>query len=136
MIQIIDLERYVFNFSKYDIYTNSALSAVPKLEFESDKHQESVRKSYFSNNYIFDKSLHVFKQSNFPSSAFVDESEFEIMKKIIDSRFVYDIKTFSQIFETYLPKKYLIDSGYKTRHFYLDLDNDSLRKINVADVTQ
>lgn len=132
MIQFIDLERYVFNFSKYDIYTNTALQKIIQLEpVDKNKHMEKIKDSYKNNNYIFDKSLSSFLDKSFNEDNFDDKTEYKIMLQILTSPFIHDIKTFCQIMETNLPKNYL--QNYDSNNiveYYLDLDNDSLRVID------
>jgi hypothetical protein len=136
MIQFIDLERYVFNYSRYDIYTNDALKNINDSNFIKNIHMDIVRKSYNQNNYIFDKSMTSF-QNIITKENFETSDEYIVMLKIITSNFVHDIKTFCQIMDTYLPKKYLVkpdnDNIYE---YYIDLDNDLLRVINYDDVNK
>jgi hypothetical protein len=132
MVQFIDLERYVFNYTRYDIYTNTALKSIPDSDFiNTDRHLNEIKNSYLKNNFIFDKSLSTLLNNSFGETNFSDKTEYQIMLQILTSPFVHDIKTFCQIMEENLPQKYLIapDSG-QIEKYYLDLDDDSLRIIN------
>lgn len=136
MVQFIDLERYVFNYSHYDIYTNTALKKLPESDFENaNKNLDEIRDSYIKNNYIFDKSLSSLLKNTFGAQNFSDKNEYQIMLQILTSPFVHDIKTFCQIMEENLPSKYLIKpESENIVEYYLDLDNDSLRIINFEDI--
>jgi hypothetical protein len=133
MVQFIDLERYIFNFSQYDIYTNTALKSIPKEEYQlKNKHLDKIRNSYNDNNYIFDKTLSALLREPFGEKNFADATEYKIMLQILTSPFVHDIKTFCQIMESNLPNKYLVAPTKNTIvEYFLDLDNESLRIINI-----
>jgi len=134
MVQFIDLERYVFNFSQYDIYTNTAFKSIPDSDYQTATPQfNRVKSSYLKNNYIFDKSLSALLDKSFNENNFEDESEYVIMLKILTSKFVHDIKTFCQIMFTNLPAKYQIkptDTNTKIITYNLDLDDNSIRIID------
>ncbi len=54
------------------------------------------------------------------------------MVQILSSPFIHDIKTFCQIMEANLPKKYMTcPTDNSIRNYHLDLDNNSLRVINI-----
>jgi len=134
MVQFIDLERYVFNYSKYDIYTNSALQNIPKSDFMNIKNDNlhKIKENYLRNEFIFDKGIFAFMDPRIliPNS-FADDDEYNIMINIFMDNFVYDIKTFCQIMSMYLPKKYM--TSPKTQNiqkYYIDLDDDSIRIID------
>lgn len=136
MVQFIDLERYIFNYSRYDIYTNTALSNIPNKDYDTNNNSLSrIRNYYQNNNYIFDKSLNAFLEKSMGPNNFVTPEEYQIMLQIITSKFIHDIKTFCQIMETNLPQKYLTKpSNIPTHGYYLDLDDESLRIINLSDI--
>lgn len=132
MVQFIDLERYVFNFSRYDIYTNTALRSIPDIDFKDENnHLNKIRDNYDKNNYIFDKSLTELLGSSIGEKNFLDKSEYQIMLRILTSPFIQDIKTFCQIMEINLPEKYLSPPKSElVQKYYLDLDDNSLRIIS------
>lgn len=141
MVQFIDLERYVFNYSQYDIYTNTALKSITENSSKDftknsnvSNHFDRIKNQYKKNNYIFDKSLSELLSQSFNENNFDDPNEYKLMLQILTSPFVHDIKTFCQIMEANLPKKYLVPSENmpNVQEYYLDLDNDSLRVINLA----
>ena len=84
LVQFIDLERYVFNFSPYDIYTNTALKSVTDGELVgADDRFNRLKMGYLQNNYIFDKSISAFlspKQIN--ETNFVSKSDIRSRKKL------------------------------------------------------
>lgn len=125
MVQFIDLERYVFNYSQYNIYTNTALKSIKEDEYKNTTPQfNRVRSAYKKNNYIFDKSLSSLLDNSFNKKSFKDEKEYLIMLNILNSHFVHDVKTFCQIMETNLPEKYLNpQSTTKVHEYYIDLDD-------------
>lgn len=132
MVQFIDLERYIFNYSKYDIYTNSALQRVPKNDFVKNSNLQKIKENYLRNEFIFDKGIFAFMDPRvlYPES-FADNTEYGIMINIFMDNFVYDIKTFCQIMSTYLPKKYMTrPKNCKVRDYYIDLDDDAIRIID------
>lgn len=133
MIQFIDLERYVFNYSRYDIYTNTALRNIPDYDFNSMSNLNrvsTIRSSYTKNNYAFDKGIDTLLTNTSVKNSFVNTTEYGIMTEILGSPFVHDIKTFCQIMEYNLPKKYLCRiPNVQTYEYMLDLDDDSLRVI-------
>lgn len=133
MIQFIDLERYVFNFSRYDIYTNTALQNIPGTDFDNTvTNLNRIKKSYDKNEYIFDKSLSALLNKSFSEKNFSDVNEYKIMLKILTSPFIHDIKTFCQIMESNLPRKYLTaPNNITTVEYYIDLDDNSLRVIDL-----
>ena len=62
----------------------------------------------------------------------MDPKEYEIMLQILTSPFIHDIKTFCQIMESNLPQKYLEPTtNTEIIEYYLDLDNNSLRVIDI-----
>ncbi|XWV26534.1 putative orfan [Tupanvirus soda lake] len=131
MVQFIDLERYVFNFSRYDIYTNTALRSIPDYDYTKNKHLLNIKDEYIKNNYIFDKSLSALLSESINENSFQDPNEYKIMLQIITSPFIHDIKTFCQIMEANLPQKYLVPpTKGNIVEYFLDLDDDSLRIIN------
>jgi hypothetical protein len=134
MVQFIDLERYIFNYSKYDIYTNSALQNIPKSDFMNvnNDNLQKIKENYLRNEFIFDKGIFAFMDPRIliPGS-FADDDEYNIMINIFMDNFVYDIKTFCQIMSTHLPKKYMTLSKFdKIQNYYVDLDDDSIRIID------
>jgi len=96
----------------------------------------TIKNSYQSNDYIFDKSLSALLRQSFGEKNFIDASEYHIMLKILTSQFIHDIKTFCQIMETNLPEKYLIAPNKNTQieEYFLDLDDDSLRVITLDNI--
>ena len=143
MVQFIDLERYVFNFSPYDIYTNTALKSIPVEDYnnefssESNTHFNNIRNQYEKNNFIFDKSLDTLLGKGFGKNNFEDPSEYQIMLKILTSTFIHDIKTFSQIMEANLPKKYLTidpNTNIPVKSYFIDLDDDNLKIIDFDNI--
>jgi hypothetical protein len=134
MVQMIDLERYVFNYSQYDVYTNRALQSINDLANKS-YHLDRVKKSYLGNTYIFDKTIHdILDTTMINSNNFVSEKSYDITTKIFNTSFSYDIKTFCQVMETNLPQEFLDPPNnptINTRDFYLDLDDDNLRVISL-----
>lgn len=132
MVQFIDLERYVFNFSQYDIYTNTALQRIPDNDFiKKNEHFEQIKKSYQGNNYIFDKSLKILLDKSFNKNLFSEPNEYEIMIKILKSPFIHDIKSFCQIMESNLPITYFFPPSETDIHeFFLNLDDESIRVID------
>ena len=133
MVQFIDLERYVFNFSQYDIYTNTALKSIPDSDYlKKNTHLDKIKNVYNNNNYIFDKTLSALLKRSFGEKNFADASEYKIMLQILTSPFVHDIKTFCQIMESNLPQKYLVvPPKGKIVEYYLDLDDDAFRVIDI-----
>lgn len=140
MVQFIDLERYVFNYSPYDIYTNSALERIPEkdfqkmrreISFKKSEHLDEIKSSYTKNNYIFDKSLSSLLDGKvINEKSFSDPKEYKIMLQILTSSFIHDIKTFCQIMEINLPDYYLKPiNGINSSEHYLDLDDRSLQVI-------
>ena len=138
MIQFIDLERYVFNYSPYDIYTNAALQNVPSVDFTQkrdqleNKHFNQIKTSYLENNYIFDKNISSFLEPKvIGPKHFADETEYQIMIRILKTPFIHDIKTFCQVMETNLPEKYMIKPLHDSIvEYYIDLDANQNRIIN------
>ena len=132
MVQFIDLERYIFNYSRYDIYTNSALQNISDDDFINNTQLHNIKSNYLNNDYIVDKGIYQLADPReLDPKTFVDDTEYQIMVNIIIDNFIYDIKTFCQIMSMYLPKKYMtkIDDD-KMKHYYIDLDDDSIRIIN------
>lgn len=138
MVQFIDLERYVFNFSQYDIYTNTALRSIPKEDFPNNLCFDRIKKVYDKNDYIFDKSLNAFMSKSISENSFEDKSEYMQMLKILSSPFVHDIKTFCQIMETNLPQSYMMNKpeNITSKEYYLDLDDEDLRRIKISDINE
>jgi len=134
MVQFIDLERYIFNYSRYDIYTNSALQNIPKSDFVNIKNNnwQKIKENYLRNEFIFDKGIFAFMDPRIliPES-FADYDEYSIMINIFMDNFVYDIKTFCQIMSMYLPKKYMtMPKLCNIQNYYIDLDDDDIRIID------
>lgn len=144
MVQFIDLERYVFNYSRYDIYTNTALSSIRNKDFDAPtENLNRIRHEYAKNNYIFDKTLSSlleksFGEKNFENPNNPDEpNEYVIMLQILTSHFIHDIKTFCQIMEANLPQKYLVKPTDKQIvKYYLNLDDNSIRVITFEDLNE
>lgn len=132
MVQFIDLERYVFNFSQYDIYTNTALRRIPDHKFiKKNDHFEQIKNSYQGNNYIFDKSLKTLLDKSFNKNLFNEPNEYEIMIKILKTPFIHDIKSFCQIMESNLPMTYFFPPSKTDVHeFFLNLDDETIRVID------
>ena len=132
MVQFIDLERYVFNFSPYDIYTNTALQRIPDKDFIlKNEHFEQIKKTYQGNNYIFDKSLKTLLDKSFNKNLFAELNEYDIMMKILKSPFIHDIKSFCQIMESNLPMTYFFPPiGNDIREYFLNLDDETIRIID------
>jgi hypothetical protein len=110
MIQFIDLERYVFNYSPFDIYTNSAMKAVTDINFNPSKINstfEEIENTYKSNNYIFDKGISSLRDPKQTTAAnFIDPNEYNPMMDILNcSTFGY-IEKFCASMETHLPAIY------------------------------
>ena len=132
MVQFIDLERYVFNYSPYDIYTNIALKSVEDKDFKNrSTNLTKIKTLYDKNNYIYDKSLQTLIGPYISAKNFTNQAEYQIMLRILTSPFLHDIKTFCQIMEANLPAKYLTKPQDNVVEYYLDLDNDKLRVIDL-----
>ncbi len=56
MVQFIDLERYIFNYTSYDIYTNTALKSI-KLNDDGSLNDinDQIKNTYLKNNFILIK---------------------------------------------------------------------------------
>lgn len=139
MIQFIDLERYVFNFSPYDIYTNSALKYIPNIDYlDRTKTFVEGKKSYLANDYISDKTLSALGDpEEINAKNFETDQEYIIMLNIIKNKFIYDIKSFCQVMDDYLPSHYKTNNehhGISVIDYYLDLDDDNLRVIKRNEV--
>ena len=97
LVQFIDLERYIFNYTTDDIYTANLL-----------KNNTGHRNIHAINDYIFDKSIHSFiNQNEFYPCFMSNESEYDLMQNIFSDKLTYGIKTFCQAMQKYLPAKYL-----------------------------
>ena len=131
MIQFIDLERYVFNFSHYDIFTNAALRTIPDKNLNYS--QARINESYSITTH-HDKSLTGFLSQYVTATSFEDPEEYEIMHKILNSPFFHDIKTFPSIMDIHMPSKYRGSPVGKYQEYHLDLDDDSLRVITLDQV--
>jgi len=133
MVQFIDYERYIFNYSHYDIYTNAALKQIPKEDFlYASDHLKEVNNQYITNEYIYDKGINAFiDPRELDPKVFVSKEEYDIMVDILMDNFVYDIRTFCQVMSQHLPKKYQTepDIAY-VKEFYIDLDDDNARAID------
>lgn len=128
LIQHIDLERYVFNFSPQDIYTNQRLRAAP-LDSSSTQGLDAVRDKYVRNNGINDKGINNF--SALEVGAFRDANEHKIILELLADPLIYNIHTFCRAMEAALPKSYLTSpTGMQVVEYYLDLDDDRLRVID------
>jgi hypothetical protein len=95
LIQFIDLERYVFNFSDQRIYLNKL------LKLYSNNSDNVVEKLYNINNYIFDKSIN--NISKLSINTFKDTNEFNITHDILSSSFFGTIDNFCELMDKYLP---------------------------------
>lgn len=124
MVQFIDLERYVFNFSKYEIYTNDALK-----EDAKNHNNNFTKKSYYKNSYIGDKTISLFiGKREMNKSLFETSEEYDIMLRILTSKFIHDIKTFCQIMYYNLPKTYLTKpENVDIDTYQIDLDDQNNR---------
>ena len=143
MIQFIDLERYVFNFGPYDVFSNVSLGhltgeelneATKKYHYNNQQliNFNRVIATYSTNVAIMDKGMLAFLDPKIIHPIlFVNHEEYNIAKNIMSAPFVHDIKTFCQVMETNLLPKYLTapPPNIETRVFNLDLDNDKLRVI-------
>lgn len=132
MIQFIDLERYVFNFSQYDIYTNTALKQIPNKDFSNASHHlADINNEYIFNRYIFDKTIATFLNPKFNSNQFYYPMEHQIMLLILKSPFVHDIKTFCSIMDANLPVNYKTKpSTGRIASYTINLDDESIKIIN------
>lgn len=130
MVRLIDLERYIFNYSKYNICTNSASQSIPKNDFV--KNNNLHQKKFLRNEFIFDNGIFAFMDPDilYPES-FADNTEYNIMINIFMDDFVYDIKTFCQIMFTCLPIYiYMaLPKNCKVCDYYIDLDDNTTRII-------
>ena len=139
MVSFIDLERYIFNYSRYDVYTNRALMYLPESDFtnidnEHKTNMKRVRDMYKNNFYNADKGIDIILKG-LPIKTYKSKDEYNAIIDICDSNFSHDIKTFCQIFDAVIP------SSYKTKpesnnivNYYLNLDDDSIRQFNVGDI--
>ena len=135
LVQFIDLERYVFNFSPYDIYTNAPLKHISASEYKSGKDIDTLRDSYKSNKYIMDKSIHSLRSHDMNATKFDDGTEYLIMRRLLASVFTYDIRTFCQIMDANLPSQYLTKPiDMPVTDYHLDLDDSKLRVIDMRSV--
>ncbi|CAH6420988.1 Hypothetical protein MVR_LOCUS228 [uncultured virus] len=129
LIQHIDLERYVFNFSPRDIYSNRSLREIPSSAFVHTKGLDAVRDRYAYNSDIVDKGVN--QLLSLAVKIFKNENEYEIAHKLLTNLLVYDIRTFCRVMDATLPKSYLSPpTGMRVVEYYLDLDDDRLRVIN------
>ena len=132
MVQFIDLERYIFNYSEYDIYTNDALKNIPDEEFDlASPRINNTKEKYLKNEFIYDKCIYAFANpEELHPNFFESEHDYNIMTNILMDHFVYDIKTFCQSMSTYLPRYYMTNpSSPNTHDYYIDLDNNDIRII-------
>lgn len=137
MVQFIDLERYVFNFSSYDIYTNTALKNIPSDDYQlKSNHIDTIKKTYLENDFIFTKGIkYLTNREKVGKKNFRDPDEYTIMMEILTTPFVHDIRTFCQIMDTSLPQKYKEKPvEKKIIDYVLDLDDDKLRIIKLNDI--
>lgn len=133
MVQFIDYERYIFNYSQYDIYTNAALKQIPVDEFRyASTHLKEIKDNYVANEYIYDKGIYAFiDPRELDPQVFVSKEEYDIMVNILMDNFIYDIKTFCQVMSSHLPKKYQTrPQNQKIKSFYIDLDDNNIRAID------
>ena len=139
MVQFIDYERYIFNYSQYDIYTNAALKQIPIEEFRyASAHLKEIKDNYVTNEYIYDKGIYAFiDPRELDPRVFISMEEYDIMVNILMDNFIYDIKTFCQVMSAHLPKKYQTKPSYQTKSFdqkiksfYIDLDDNNIRAID------
>lgn len=126
MLQFIDLERYVFNFSDQPVYTNRQLKKIA-MSMNS-----RTALAYLQNNYIFDKTIQAFLKKNvFRKGIFASEEEYMISISILKSSHIYNYKTFAETIHKLLPSVYttIPDSTvYVTNTYYIDLDDLTIRK--------
>ena len=136
MSQFIDLERYLFNYSDQDTYSNKALRTIPINP--NNKAQVNLRKNH-SLIRIWDFVPKDVLSSNF-LSPFVNENNFEdpeeygIMIQILDNLFTNNVKYFPQIMDTLMPEKYRKDPVGKSVTYHIDLDDNGLRVIALDQV--
>jgi hypothetical protein len=137
MVQFIDLERYIFNFSGKDIYTNSAIKNIP-IDTYQNKDIEKIAAEYIENRYIFDKLIYTLlgKDTLTPITPelFEDSNEYPLLYKILTDKNIYNIKDFPRIMHQLLPAKYInppTDINSPMFQFEtLNLDDDSIRVID------
>jgi hypothetical protein len=126
MLQFIDLERYVFNFSNQPIYTNRQLKKIA-MGINS-----KIASAYLQNNYIFDKTIQAFLKKNiFRKAIFTSESEYIICISILKKSQIYNYMTFASAIHKLLPSVYTTipeSTDYVTNTYYIDLDDLTIRK--------
>lgn len=136
MIQFIDLERYVFNFTRNDVYTNTAMKMVSLNNSDTDNDKMIwLKKNYQKNNYIYDKTLR-YLVSSVKEINFKKKKEYNIMLNILHDPLLHNVKMFCKLLHIYLPTIYLVAPEINARivEYNINLDDDSIRVINVDDV--
>ena len=127
LVQMIDMERYIFNFSQYDIFSNHLLKYIPESEYKkSDKLPSNIfvqhRINYLENNYIYDKGVESILEHL--DSIQIDEKD--LVEKILKDPFTFDVKLFCQNMQTYLPESYITppEDDIQVLHYKINLDED------------
>jgi len=132
MIQFIDYERYIFNCSTYDYYTNDML----KKMIDDD---DGFWSAYKSNIYIYDKGIHSFADPRILNpKIYINNTEYEIMINILVDESIYDIHKFCKIMYKNLPNKYKNKPDKKTltKHYKINLDDNNIRSIDNDIISQ
>lgn len=140
MIQFIDLERYIFNFSNENVFTNVALKSIytKKMKYYNNNPDTKVSKlikNYMNNNFIYDKSISLLMSKHIGKRNFKDPTEYDLMLDIISNPLTYDIKSFFHLMNNVLPIIYLTKPmSDNIVEYYLDLDDDSTPVISLSQI--
>jgi hypothetical protein len=135
-LKFIDLERYIFNPTPYDIYSNVMVknynendkikNVIEMLSQTSDDINADTITGHYemidelkSNNYLFDKGTELLlmglkNNPNKPKSSHINPEHFSaypeehpIAIELLSDPFVFDIHQFAQTMQNYLPSRYL-----------------------------
>ena len=135
MVQFIDLERYIFNYTPYDVFTNDAVQATDIDLSTSSESFKSMVNDYKNNPGIMDKTILGLK-GNMDFINFESENDKMIISNILNNPLMPDVRSFAQIMENCLPEnmKETPYPGVPVQTYEIDLDDDSIRVIKFDDV--
>jgi hypothetical protein len=142
MVQFIDLERYVFNYTPKKLYTNTGLKKVPietinnilTPQIKLNRVNEvsnflDFKKSYDNNNYIFDKGLWSLNTLylELKKSVNLNNNEVEIWNNIlniVNNSLIHEVDNFAEFMSKSVPDSMLRPPSNKEIVKYsINLDN-------------
>ena len=136
MLQMIDMERYVFCYNLNGLYTVEQLEKTkPSNIPDNTLNMINIINSTNDNIYIFDKSLKYLKENTTVNHFFTNDNDNKIVNKMLNNNFLGVNSAFYTLIAYNIPDNYKVPKSNITYKTYdIDLDDNLSKIIHIYDI--